>query len=168
MYSFLGQYAPLLLCFINAYLLLFHKTQHYLFYFLLFLLLSLLFNYGIKPVFGEPRPFLSKEKFHALVRQGIRFHNGIDIYGMPSRHAQVAIFNTVFNGLVFQNPHWGVVFIILSLITMWERVADEYHTLFQVVVGGGFGLGFAFMAYYFSRKKLQGGIQEKPDDRYFG
>ena len=47
---------------------------------------------------------------------------------------------------------------------MSQRVIDDHHTVFQVLVGAGVGILYAYLFYYFTQQSLKGIIRMKPDD----
>jgi membrane-associated phospholipid phosphatase len=59
-----------------------------------------------------------------------------------------------------------VAFLILSLITMVQRVVYNHHTVLQVIIGGCIGTVVAFTAYYFAKKKVAGIFSLKKDDGF--
>jgi lysyl-tRNA synthetase class I len=40
----------------------------------------------------------------------------------------------------------------------------NFHSLYQVIVGGMVGWSFAYFMYEFAREKIKGIIKKKPDD----
>ena len=55
-------------------------------------------------------------------------------------------------------------FLFVSLMIMCERVIDNHHTVFQVVVGASVGILYAYLFYYFTQQSLKGIIRMKPED----
>ena len=47
---------------------------------------------------------------------------------------------------------------------MMQRISYNYHTLFQVIVGGFVGSGFGYLLYNLAKNKMKNIIREKPDD----
>ena len=94
------------------------------------------------------------------------FKNGVphDIFGMPSGHSNASLFTTAFIFLCLNVVKIKLGFLIYSLFIMSQRVIDNHHTFFQVIVGASVGLLYAYLFYYFSEEKLKGKIEEKPDD----
>ena len=58
----------------------------------------------------------------------------------------------------------ALIFFLLSLLIMYQRVKDNHHTLFQVLAGAIVGVGYGYLFYYFGQQKLMGKIKAKPDD----
>jgi len=71
-------------------------------------------------------------------------------YGMPSCHAQMALFSTVFLYFALKKRWILYVYLFISAITMIQRVVHKRHTLLQVIVGAFIG---AFVGYSFSQMK---------------
>jgi membrane-associated phospholipid phosphatase len=87
-----------------------------------------------------------------------------DIFGMPSGHSQSAAFSTLFIFLGLKNYSILYFYLIITIITMIQRVVYDYHTLFQVFVGILVGMAFSYCMYYLAQQKMKGIIREKPDD----
>lgn len=162
----IGEYGPLLLTITNVFLL--RNTLTYEWYYIVFVFLSLLLNFVLKPIVKQKRPSIDEKTFELMVKKGKRYveRDGqpYDIYGMPSGHSQSVVLTTVYNYLVFQDIRITAGFGLVSLITMSQRVLDNHHTGVQVVVGGAIGGLLGYGAYSLAKKALQGKIQEKADD----
>jgi len=73
-----------------------------------------------------------------------------DNYGMPSGHAQFAMFSTIFISTL-KNKKITLFYLLCCFLTMYQRVAYNYHTLEQVLAG--FAVG-AIVAYLFLKLVL--------------
>jgi membrane-associated phospholipid phosphatase len=138
-----------------------------LFYYTFGIFLNTIINIGLKCIIQQPRPSIDANKFNLVLRnfkQSI-FKNGIpDIFGMPSGHTQSVMFSTIFIFLSLKKMNILIFYLIISLITMWQRVNYNFHTINQVIVGFIVGSGFAYFMFYMGKKNKTGVIREKRDD----
>ena len=162
----LGNLGPIILYLITNYLLWDKPITFY--YYQVGFVSSAILNLVLKGIFKQPRPSEDLKQFNLAIKNGHRFifKNGIphDIFGMPSGHSLTSIFTTVFIFLSLKDLKLFLGFLLMSLLIMSERIVDNYHTLFQVIVGASVGALYAYLFYYFSETKLKGKIEEKPDD----
>jgi hypothetical protein len=152
----IGEYGPIILILTNIWLL--FGKQHFLFYYVIFILISILINLFLKQLIKQPRPSIDLNTFNMTLKNNERFikRDGVpyDIFGMPSGHTQSVIYSTIYNYLVFRNMKMTFWFVLISFITMFQRVAYNHHTVSQIVVGFIVGALLAYVAYYFPEKKL--------------
>jgi membrane-associated phospholipid phosphatase len=162
----IGQYGPFILLFISFYLL--KNLNNYLFYFTFGYFLNILLNIVLKGLFKQPRPMDDERLFNIAIKNGKRFlmHNGMpfDMFGMPSGHAQSVMYSTCFIFLVLKNMYITIFYLFISSITIFQRVFEKFHTIFQVIVGSIVGCLFAYLIYYLGNNKLMGNIKLKKDD----
>ena len=165
-FSKLGGLGPIILYFISNYLLWDKPTTFY--YFQVGFVTSAILNLILKGIFKQPRPSEDPKEFNLAIKNGHRFifKNGVphDIFGMPSGHSLASLFITVFIFLSLKNTKITLGFLIMSLLIMSQRVIDNHHSIFQVIVGSCVGALYAYLFYYFSSEKVKGKIEEKPDD----
>ena len=164
--DYVGRYGPSIL-FLFSVILLWNKTN-YLTYYVYGFILNALLTLILKGIIKQPRPSEDPKEFNLAIKNGHRFifKNGIpyDIFGMPSGHSNSALFTSVFVFLSLKDFKILSGFLIMSLLIMSQRVVDNRHTVFQVIVGASIGALCAYLFYYFSQSKLKGKIEEKPDD----
>jgi membrane-associated phospholipid phosphatase len=162
----LGAYGPIILFLLSWYLLWDHKNLF--FYFNVGIIANAILNIILKGLIQEPRPAFDSEKVSLLKRHAKEyfFQNGIpfDIFGMPSGHAQMALYMTVFIYLSLKHINLLYLFLSFSLIICYQRVISEYHSMSQVVVGSVVGSVFAYTVYQLAREKIKGRIRERVDD----
>lgn len=163
----LGGYAPLLLILLSWFLLWDHSVLF--FYYTVGLFANAVLNLVFKGIVQEPRPMYDTAKMKLLKTYGKHFfyQNGIpfDVFGMPSGHAQASLFSAVF--VFFALRQTNVLFYLyapLSLLTCFQRVHEEYHSISQVLVGAVAGSAFGYLVYQLAREKIKNRIREKPDD----
>lgn len=165
----IGSYGPLLLFFQSTYFL--QKKPNYMIYYIIGFILNGFINILLKGIIKQPRPFIDPE-IHNLALTYLRrfmFKDGIlfDIYGMPSGHAQSVMFSTTFMYLVLKNKFITFLYFLISLITFYQRVEQNMHTLPQVLAGGLFGVCTGGLFYYLGQRNLIGNLKEKVDDFAF-
>lgn len=162
----IGEYGPILLIILSWYLL--WNYHNLFFYYTIGLFTNAILNIILKGIIQEPRPIFDAKKVKLLRTHANNYflQNGIpfNMFGMPSGHAQTAFFSTVFIYLVFKQTNLLYIFIPLSLLTSYQRVSLEYHSISQVIIGGIVGSAFAHLVYKLVREKMKGKIREKPDD----
>jgi len=164
--NYLGGFGPVILFFSSVYLL--WKKQNLLFYYTIGFFSNSLLNIILKGIIQHPRP-LEDEKLFNLALKNVNkdiFKNGVpfDIFGMPSGHAQSALFSTVFIYLSLKQSYILLFYLVISVFTMAQRIYNNYHTLFQIIIGDIVGGLFAWFVFHLSQQKLKGRIREKRDD----
>ena len=162
----LGEYGPILLIILSWYFL--WNNKNFFFYYNVGIFSNAIINIIFKGIIQEPRPLFDQNKINLLKTHAKHYflQNGIpfDIFGMPSGHAQASFFSTVFIYLSLKQKNLLYIFIPLSLLTCYQRVTLEYHSISQVIVGSIVGASFAYFVYNLAREKIKGKIREKPDD----
>lgn len=165
LYEF-GEYGPIILIFLSWYLL--WNNKNLFFYYTVGIFTNAIINIILKGIIQEPRPLFDAKKVNLMKIHAKHyfFQNGIpfDIFGMPSGHAQATFFSTIFIYLSLKQKNLLYIYIPLSLLTCYQRVKFEYHTISQVIIGSLVGALFAYFVYIFAREKIKGKIKEKPDD----
>ena len=161
-----GQYGPVFLLIYSCYLL--WDKQTLFFYYTVGILFNTILNLIIKGIIQEPRPSEDLKTFNLALKNGRRFifKNGIphDIFGMPSGHSQSSLFSAIFVFLSLKKPKILGIYLLLSFIIMAQRVAFNYHTVTQVIVGSIVGGFFGYFMFYIAQNKLMGVIRERKDD----
>jgi membrane-associated phospholipid phosphatase len=161
--KYAGKYGPLIL-FLPTVFFLSNKKSALMYYVAGFFLNSIA-NVFLKLLIQQPRPSDDKEKFDLALERGKQFmFIPYDVFGMPSGHAQSVAFTTVFVFLTIQNKLFWLFCVIISMITLWQRVEYNHHTVFQVVVGTMVGALIAYMMFYMNKKNIGGLLKEKRDD----
>ena len=156
----LGYYGPYLL-FISSLFLLYKKTNYLIVYIVGFILDSLL-NFLIKGIVKQPRPKGDYDVFKPNEKHSARIST--DIYGMPSGHSQHALYSVVFIHLVLKNTNITLLYILISLATLYQRVKYRNHYIIQVIVGGIIGSILAYYMYMYADKKIVGKLLPKKED----
>jgi membrane-associated phospholipid phosphatase len=164
--KYTGKYGPFILFFSTVFLL-WNKNNALIYYLVGFCLNSIL-NVFLKLLIRQPRPSDDKQKFDLALDKGRRFlfDSGIpyDVFGMPSGHSQSVAFTTVFVLMTIPNNAFRMFCVAIALITLWQRVQYNRHTIMQVTVGSMVGGLIAYFMFYMNRKNIAGKIKEKSDD----
>ncbi len=159
-------YGPLYLV-VLSWILLWEKNTLF-FYYTVGLFLDAILNILLKGIFKQPRPSEDPQKFNLAITHGKRFlyKDGMpyDIFGMPSGHSQSVLYSTVFMFFALKDKKMIYIYCIISLLTMAQRIICKHHTLFQVIVGVGFGGIMGYIMFFLSGQKIIGKITEKLDD----
>ena len=165
-FNLLGGGGPIILFVYSIYLL--WAKHNLLFYYIVGFFINSILNMILKGIIQEPRPSEDAKLFHLAITNAKKdiFKNGIpfDAFGMPSGHAQSVLFSTCFIYLALKNKNILLFYLLVSFITMFQRVYNNYHTIFQVVVGNIIGALFAWGVFHLAQQKLKGRIREKHDD----
>ena len=161
-----GKYGPLILFFSSVFLL--WNKKNLLFYYIIGFCLNSITNVFLKILIRQPRPSDDKQKFELALDKGKRFlfDSGIpyDVFGMPSGHSQSVAFTVVFVFMTIQNNVFRLFCVVIALITLWQRVHYNHHTVSQVMVGSMVGGLIAYFMFYMNKKNIAGRIKEKSDD----
>lgn len=141
----IGNYGQSILFIITVYLL----WGRYAIYYTCGILINAILNLLLKGVFREARPSESNE-FKMALKKGEKvkrfvFKNGMprDKFGMPSGHSESTMFSSVF--IYDFNKKIFPLFLVITFITMFQRVYYNYHTVSQVIVGAIVGILFGII-----------------------
>ena len=151
--KYTGEFGPMILFFPTV-LLLWNK-KNALIYYVSGSFLNGLLNIFLKLFIQQPRPSDDADKFELVMeRRKHLLFIPYDIFG----------FTTVFVFLAMRNIilKWCCVFI--GLLTIWQRVAYNHHTVLQVVVGAIVGGLFAYLMFHMSKTNIAGLLKERCDD----
>ena len=163
-----GELGPLLLFTTSCWLLFEKKTM--LYYYIIGSIINVILNIIMKITIQQPRPRIDDETFQLMLthfKQDVFKHGIPDIFGMPSGHAQAVIFSTVFVYLCIKNKNWLILYSVISLVTMWQRVIYKHHTVGQIIIGAFIGAGFAVCVFYLGKRKIVGILKQRDDDFAF-
>ena len=155
--SFVG---PIILLITSIYLL--WKKETLLFYFVIGGAINIAINFILKYIFKEARPAGNQQIIQLAINNGKRL--GSQVYGMPSGHAQTAFYCLAFILLSLHNWKITVFYILLSLLTCYQRYVYKEHTLWQIVIGALVGLFIGCICFKSAEKKNMGKLISKPDD----
>jgi len=156
----IGYYGPLILVFISIFTL-FNK-QTLLFTYLIGFGINTVLNILLKSIIQESRPIENKRLFNLEILSGrlIQF----DRYGMPSGHTQSVFYSTAFIFMSLKNIRIKILYFIISLLTIYQRLSYKNHSIEQIIVGSIIGSLTGIFFYYMSSSVLKGILREKKDD----
>ena len=153
----------------NGFIILFASTlfllnnkQTLLIYYVVGIVINYFLNYVLKGIIKQPRPSGDVELINIATHNGKRV--GYEIYGMPSGHAQMAFYSVVFIHLALKNIKITVLYLLVAVTTMYQRVKYQNHTVLQVVVGSLIGLVIGYIFFIFAQKNVVGKLLRKKDD----
>jgi len=162
----IGQSGPVLLLVTTIFLL--RNKHNLLFYYILFFIISLFLNMVLKGIIQQPRPSIDTKTFHLMMKNKERYINehGIpyDIFGMPSGHSQSVLLSTIFIYLSLHDIKIAMLYLVITLITLTQRVIDNHHTILQVICGSLIGIALGYLAYNLAQTTVQGKKTAKKDD----
>ena len=122
----IGIFSPWVLLLFSSWIL--RKQKIYLYFYIIGFFLDILLNMGLKEIFHEKRPYQEQTKD----------------YGMPSGHAESAVFCWTFLWYMFPKLSWfTAIGALLVICTEIHRYVYRRHTLEQLLVGSLVGF---FMA----------------------
>jgi membrane-associated phospholipid phosphatase len=155
-----GYLAPTIMLVVTLWLL--RNKINYLKFFFYGYIINIVVNLLLKWFLKEPRPVNDWKILQLGITHTKRI--GLDKYGMPSGHAQHCGFILAFITLLLESPLVTGLYSILSFICLYQRYLYQNHTLLQIVVGFGVGIGVGYLFYELGAKKLIGNIKRRPDD----
>jgi membrane-associated phospholipid phosphatase len=157
---------PLVLFVYSSYLL--WNKHNLLYYYICGFFLNAILNIVLKGIIKEPRPSEDPKLFNIALKHSLRFKfiNGYphDIFGMPSGHAQSTFFSTIYIYLALKDIKISIIYLIISLLTMYQRVLFNNHTVLQVFAGAIVGILFGGFIYMMARQNIMGKLRAKKDD----
>jgi len=139
----IGFNGPIILFSLSLFLLR-HKRKT-LFIYIVGSVINVVVNYLLKMIIKEPRPV--EDNINLEWTQINDKRESVDKYGMPSGHAQMTWFSTIFVFLVLKDFKWLLFFMIISLNTVFQRFRYNNHTLLQLIVGSIIGLILGYLFY---------------------
>lgn len=158
-----GEYSHLILI-LSSLAILYNKPTLY-YYYIVGIIINSILNINLKLLIREPRPLpLKKANYHHnfIASNLTHFHT----YGMPSGHAQIVFFSTMYIWLACKNIKITLFYLCVSLITLYQRVKYNMHTIFQVMVGSLIGSLMGALTFVLFKKKIVGNLKFKPDDNF--
>lgn len=163
--NIIGENGPHIL-FVLSIILFINKTN-LLIYNIVGCIVNFCLNLILKGIFKHPRPNEDMKKFNIMVKHGERFiyKDGIpyDLFGMPSAHTQAVFYFTMYCFMALDNYTY-LLFVIISLVTLYQRVIDNHHTVLQVIVGAVIGTVIGYLFYHLSKTYYKKELAHKKDD----
>ena len=143
-------------------IVLLYKKKIMLSLFIIGSILNLSINYILKGVIKQPRPTEDIQIFNASKMLDKRI--GFERYGMPSGHAQMVFYSTAFIFFALNNGYISFVYLVVSIISMYQRVKYKNHTTSQVIAGAVAGAVTGYLFYFMATLKISGPLKLKMDD----
>lgn len=166
LFHYLGRFGPVVLALFSLYLL--SNKQNLQFYYLVGFFINSILNLVLKGIIQQPRPSEDDKKFGLAIKYipETIFKDGVpfNMFGMPSGHTQSALYSTTYIFLSLRDIRILIFYTALSLIIMVERVINNHHIAFQVIIGAFIGAFIGYIAFHFAGSVIEGRIREKPDD----
>lgn len=162
--DYIGFFGPIIL-FISTIILLIKKST-LLYIYIIGMFLNSILNYVLKGAIREPRPSEDIHIFNMELNSSNMTgkRQGFDRFGMPSGHSQSVFFSLMFIYLTFKNANITIFYLVISLLTIYQRVKFKNHTISQVVAGLFVGSLFGAALYNYGKNLNKGIIREKSDD----
>ena len=158
-----GYFGPQILAVMSVFLLM-NKSTLLTIYFIGFIINSFL-NIILKGLIKEPRPSEDKHLFNIWLNNEMKTdRHWYDRFGMPSGHAESVFYSTVFIFLALKNVNLTILYLIISMNTLYQRIKYKNHTISQVIIGSIIGAFLGYFFYYYSKVILKGKMKLKPDD----
>ena len=158
--DYLGALAPLILFLLSLFLLR-HKTT-YLRFFISGFILNNILNIILKLAIKEPRPDKDQKIIEMAVNNGNRI--SFDKFGMPSGHAQNTAYCLLFITMVLNNPFITGLYLIFTIISLFQRYLYNNHSILQLIIGLIIGSIIGYLMYWICNKYITGNIKMKKDD----
>ena len=138
--------------FLLSVVFLFDKKTYLTFY-ILGAVLNYVVNTILKLVFKQPRPTENMKLFQLEMnlRETIDWSE-YQRFGMPSGHSQETAFSLIYIIMVLQNTKITILFLIITLFTMFQRIYTNKHTFLQVLAGTIIGFIMGYFSYYLASK----------------
>ena len=150
-FDYIGYFGPDLLFFITLWIIFSNKMMIAIY--IAGFCINLWLNECLKLVFTEKRPSSNFHKFeYDLSEKYINVKElGTHEYGMPSGHAQAIFYSVAFIHYAIHNTMTTVIYALIALNTMRQRVEYKNHSVKQVICGAvvGFLVGYLVYALYY-------------------
>jgi len=166
-FDYLGFFGPHILLVTSIFLL--RNKNTLLYVYIIGVFSSSIINYILKGLIKCPRPSENVHVFNMELNNelisGRRM--GFDRFGMPSGHAQSVFFSLVFIYLALKNTKISLFYLFICLVTIYQRLKYNDHSLLQLVVASIIGSFISFAFYKYAKHILKNSLKEKPDDGAF-
>jgi membrane-associated phospholipid phosphatase len=158
--DYIGFFGPIILIMVSI-IVYWNKPVIYSFY-IYGIIVDVILNNVLKHIIAQPRPIEDINIFHAK-KTHASDRVGPQQYGMPSGHSQLCAFSTIYVYLSTRNLFTTIIFCLITINTMIQRVHYKNHSVIQVVSGAIVGLVTGSIFYYITQLKMKENIEEKPD-----
>ena len=133
-----------------------YDKKTYLIFYVIGAVLNYILNTILKLVFKHPRPDENMKLFQLEMnrRESVDWRE-YERFGMPSGHSQETAFSLLYITMVLQNTKITLLYLIIMLFTMFQRIYTKRHFFIQVFVGGTIGLCMGYLCYYLASKYIR-------------
>jgi membrane-associated phospholipid phosphatase len=161
--DYVGVIGPYILNILSIILLI--NKNIFLYFYIVGSIVNIILNFILKRLIKDPRPKEDIILFEIMSNNGKRIDS--DRFGMPSGHAQSIGFSCMFMYLVCKNMYilWG--YLVISVITMFQRFKYSCHNISQIIIGFFIGMIMGYITFFFAKNMLKGKINSKKDDNCF-
>jgi len=160
--DWIGENGPVLLVCLAIIQL--YKKPFYFYVYIIGIVVNSLSNVVLKRCFREPRPNDSNKSTFYIEQKYGKENIEDKRYGMPSGHSQSVLFTTVFLFTVTRKWWIFLLCLIISAITLYQRIKSSSHSLVQVAVGSILGAVVGFVFYKYGVYNIPKHIQKKIED----
>jgi len=161
--DYIGIYAPIILFILSIFFL--RNMPKYLSFFVVGFMFNNILNIILKLFIKEPRPTTDQKAIEIGVVNGARI--SFDKFGMPSGHAQNCGYCLTFIIMTLNNPFITTLYLVVSVISLFQRYLYNNHTILQLIIGLIVGTLFAYLTYNIANKYIMGNIKMKKDDQFY-
>ena len=144
----IGYNGPIILIGLSAFFL--RNKRKMLFIYCLGSLVNFVITIVLKMIIKQPRP--SDDNLDLEWTHQDHKRTKTDMYGMPSGHAQMVFFSTIFIFCVLRDYYLLILFLTTSLITVKQRFDYKNHTVEQLLVGAILGIIIGYLFCEFGKK----------------
>jgi membrane-associated phospholipid phosphatase len=132
----IGKYNPYILVILSIILFYVYDDMKMIVYFIVGYILCIIVNKILKYTIKDERPYWNAEK---------------SLYNMPSGHCMAVFYSITFMYLYFQdnmiNNNIVFIYFILGLVTIYNCIEGNYHTMDQTIIGTICGIIFTYYYY---------------------
>jgi len=133
-----------------------YNKKTYLVFYIVGAILNYVLNSILKLIFKQARPDENMKLFHLEMNQREtidwrEYHR----FGMPSGHSQETVFSLIYITMVLQNTKISLLFLTITLFTMFQRIYTKRHTILQVFIGAILGFAMGYLFYFLASKNIQ-------------
>lgn len=133
-----------------------HNKKTYLWFYILGYLFNYTLNSFLKLVFKEPRPDENKKLFELeMSKRNYVDWREYERFGMPSGHAEETVYSLIYIFFVLKNTKITILFLLVTIYTIFQRIYSKRHSIAQVSVGSIIGLLVGYLFYYLAYKNIQ-------------
>lgn len=160
--DYIGLLAPIILFILTLFFL--RNMKKYLYFFVSGFILNNILNILLKLFIMEPRPSNDQKAIEIGVANGERI--SFDKFGMPSGHAQNCGFSIIFIIMTLNNAFITSLYLVICIISLFQRYLYNNHTILQLAVGLFVGLCAGYATYKFANHYITGNLKTKMDDNF--